>query len=155
MRTTTILFLAFTLVLTSCSKDENEPAITIQHTGEKWNITSVEYNIVDQSLTSPTIKTGTKANAGAFYFNSAKGSFDINIDNYHKEDVFGFTQSSSGISVTSINQSVSGSMVSQNVIAMSGEYNTATTMTLQGSITKQSTSGQFIMTATFQLTKQP
>jgi len=147
------LALAMVPILANCTQDDPRTRQVI-HEGEKWNITSVAYTIVDQSLTSPGFKTGTKSNAGAFYFNGTEGSFDIRIYNYHKEDYFGYTVSSSDITITNISQSVSGTRFSQDVIAMAGEYVTTATMTLEGTITKQSNSGQFVMTASFELAKE-
>lgn len=151
------LFVLCAIILSAaCSKDEpkqKEPAIN--HVGEKWNVSSVEYNMINQSLTNPgqAVKQGTATNAGAFYFDGGKGSFDITIDGVHKEDVFGYTESTTEINITSISQAVSGAAVSQNVIVLSGDRNT-TTMTVDGTVTKQSMSGQFVLTATFTLVKQ-
>lgn len=140
----------------ACSKDEpkqKEPSVN--HVGEKWNIASVEYTMINQSLTNPGqgVKQGTASNAGAFYFDGGKGSFDLTIDGVHKEDVFGYTQSTAEINMTSIGQSVNGSAISQNVISLGGDRS-ATTMTIDGTVTQQSLSGQFVLTATFNLVKQ-
>jgi len=153
MTLTACTFVALTI---SCSEDEPKKENEINHVGEKWKINSVEYNIIDQNLTNPSqaVKNGTATDAGAFYFDGAKGSFDITIDGIHKEDVFSFQQDANSINITSIAQSVSGASVSQNVIVISGEKNTSTTMSLNGTITKQSLAGQFVMTATFSLVKE-
>jgi hypothetical protein len=148
------LFLAMIVFCFACSEDEPKaPVSTISHAGDKWNISSVEYNIVDQNLSSPTIKNGTALNAGAFYFDGAKGSFDIRIDNIHKEDVFGFQLDNADVTITSIQQSVQGASISQNVIVLSDEKD-ITTMTLSGTITKQAITSQFVLTGTFVLTKE-
>lgn len=138
----------------ACSKDDPEAdKNTVNHVGEKWNISSVDYNIVDQDLTSPAIKNGTASNAGAFYFDGANGSFDIKIEDYHKEDVFGFQLNNTDVTITSIEQSVQGASISQNVIVLSGEKD-LTTMTLSGTITKQAVTSQFVLTGTFVLVKE-
>lgn len=138
----------------SCAPDEpKDPQITVNHIGERWNISSVEYNIVDQDLTSPAIKKGTETNAGAFYFDGSKGSFDIKIDDYHKEDVFGFQLNNADVTITSIEQSVQGTSISQNVIVLSGEKD-VTTMTLSGTITQQAVTSQFVLTGTFVLVRE-
>lgn len=151
-----IVCIALILLSQACSKDDDpgNNEVDINHLGEKWTISSVEYNIIDQSLTSASVKSGTQADAGAFYFDGVKGSFDIKVDKFHKEDVFGYEFNNTNVSITSITQSVSGSTISQYVTALSGDKNTATTMTLDGTITRQSLTGQFVMTGTFQLVKQ-
>jgi hypothetical protein len=144
------------IALLSCSKEKDPaPDNTIDHVGDKWNIVSVDYTMIDQNLTTPgqIADIGTVANAGAFYFNSGKGSFDITIKQTSKEDYFSYTESGTDVTITSVSQSVGGSNFSQNVIALSGEKTSTTTMTLEGSITKQSTSGQFVLTGTFMLQK--
>ena len=154
---TLVYQLALVVILFSCNKDDVKPdEINIEHVGEKWLITSVVYNIVDQNLTNPgqAVKIGTLANAGAFYFDGVKGSFDITIDDYHKEDVFSFQENSQDVTIISISQNVGVSSFSQHVIAISGEKISATTMSLQGTVTKQSTKGQFVLTGTFSLTKE-
>lgn len=151
-----IACIALCFVLVSCNKESDpEPENNINHVGDKWNIVSVEYTLIDQNLTNPgqAAKTGTATNAGAFYFSSGKGSFDITIDQTTKEDYFNFTESGSDVSITSISQNLGGTNFSQNVIALSGEKTSATTMTLEGSITQQSMTGQFSLTGTFTLQK--
>jgi hypothetical protein len=146
---------AVLLLCWACAGNDPEPDQTsITHTGEKWNITALEYNVVDQNFKNPSIKNGTTANAGAFYFDGSKGSFDFKIDDIHKEDVFGLVSGSSGITVTSIEQSVQGMSFSQNVIVLSGDKPSGSSMTLSGTITQQSLNGQFVLTGTFTLTKQ-
>lgn len=153
-----ITCLSFSVLLwTACNKDDDAPTeIKINHVGEKWQISSVTYTLVDQNLSNPgqAVKTGTLANAGAFYFDGGKGSFDITIDDVHKEDVFTFQESSGDITIISINQNVGVSSFSQHVIAISGEQTSATAMVLQGTVTKQSLTSQFVLTATFELLKQ-
>ena len=144
------------LLTISCSKDDDGPQDSgVKHVGEKWNITSVEFNIVDQKFNPPSqsFENGTEPDAGAFYFDGEKGSFDIQIEDIHKEDYFAFTDDENGVSIVGIEQSVGGSKVSQFAISLNGEKASATTMTLTGTIMKQTTSEQFVMTATFQLTK--
>jgi hypothetical protein len=147
-----MLFLGIAL---ACSEDKiKEDQINVNHVGEAWKISSVDYNIVDQSTSGQGVKIGTKADAGTFYFDGTSGSFDITIDKVHKEDVFNFTENANDITIVSISQNVGTATLSQNVIAISGDKTSATAMTLQGTITKQSLSGQFVMTATFSLVKQ-
>ena len=150
---------AICLALFSCDKKEDpEPEIVVNHVGEKWNIASVTYTLVNQDFKNPTSSfigadNGTLANAGAFYFNSPKGSFDITIKETNTQDYFSYTESGTSVTVTSIAQSIGGNEFSQYVIALSGEKTSATTMTLEGSITRQSLSGQFVLTGTFLLQK--
>jgi hypothetical protein len=149
-------FSAFILfaVMISCSEDDdNKITDKIKDVGEKWRISSAEYNIVDQTTSSMAFKTGTKEDAGGFYFDGTTGTFDILIGKWHEEDYFSFTENTGEINITSITQSA-GSNISQSVIIISGNKDTETTMTIDGTITRQSTSGQFVMTATFHLVKE-
>ena len=145
------------LVLLSCDKkDDPEPENTVNHVGEKWNIVSADYTLINQDLsTSPSVQTetGVLSNVGAFYFNSGKGSFDITIKETNKQDYFSYSESGTEINLTSISQNVGGTAFSQNVIALSGDKTSATSMTLEGSITKQSMTGQFVLSGTFVLQK--
>jgi hypothetical protein len=149
------------LLVTACSDNSakksnvvTDPDVT--HAGEQWNVTSAEYTLVDQGISSSsvnqTFKTGTKANAGAFYFDGTKGSFELDIENYHKEDVFNYSESSGNVTISSISQNVSTTNFSQNALVISGDRST-TNITLSGTITKQSTSGQFVLTVTLTLKK--
>ena len=147
-----LLLLGISVLFGACSQDENDEN-KINHVGEKWNIVSVDYSLIDQSPTNQAVKSGTLANAGAFYFDVGKGSFDITIEGYHKEDVFAFSEDASTVTITTISQSVSGSSVSQNVIALSGDKNSDTARTLDGTVTKQTSTSQFILTATYALEK--
>lgn len=151
-----VLFLAVSLFFVqACSEDDpKEQESTINHVGTPWKVSTVEYNLIDQSMTSQIIKSGTASDAGTFYFDGAKGSFDIKIEGSRKEDVFSYQEDASDVTITSISQNVGGSALSQNVIALNGDKLSATTMTLQGSITKQSLTGQYVLTATFSLVKQ-
>lgn len=139
----------------SCSKDDPAPGSKLNHVGDKWIITSVDYTIVDQNLSNPSqwFKNGTATNAGAFYFNGSEGSFDIVIDKNHQEDYFGFTQDGSEISIVTIDQNLSGTKVSQSIIAISGEAE-ATSMTLSGTFTRQNLAQQYVFTGSFVLTKE-
>lgn len=149
--------LAFlSLFVVSCSKDE-DPVSKINHKGEKWIITSVEYNLIDQRITNPAqwYKSGTEENAGAFYFDGSQGTFDISIPGYRLEDYFNFELNGTSISMTSVEQQVGGAAVSQNVISIGGEKDTEVTMQIDGTITEQSTTtGQFVFTGSFVLTKE-
>lgn len=149
-------FICLSLFLSACSGDDDaEPAAKLNHVGEKWTISSVEYTIVDQSLSNPAlwVKSGTASNAGAFYFNGTEGSFDIIIDKKHYEDYFSYTEDETGITIISVDQSVSSSQFSQNVISISGDTD-GTTMTLSGSFVNQNMAQQFSFTGSFVLTKQ-
>lgn len=146
--------LALSAAMISCSDDEEEarkgdPDVT--HEGTKWNIASVDYMLVDQNLSGgaagQTYKTGTKENAGTFYFveGSDKGSFEMNIEGYNKEDLFNYSSDDAGsVSIFDIQQSV-GVSTNQNVIIINGT-SSATEMVLDGSIVKQSTTSQFFLT---------
>lgn len=161
MKTPSLILSAFalSLILLSCNKESDpEPEAKINHTGEKWNIVSADYTLINQDLSNPTSssvqnESGVLTNVGAFYFDSGKGSFDITIKQTSKEDYFSYTESGSQVSITSVSQNVGGTAFSQNVIALSGEKSSATSMTLEGSITKQSLTGQFVLSGTFVLQK--
>jgi len=148
-----MLFLAViaSAVLVSCSEDDEkklkgDPDIT--HTGEKWTITSINYTLIDQSTSGgvgQTFKTGSEG-TGAFYFvdGQAKGSFEMRIADYNKEDFFNYTIDGESVTIITIDQSV-GTTTNQNVIAVSAST-TATERSLSGTIIKQSTqSGQFLL----------
>src|SRR5688572_7884230 len=102
--------IAVMAVAVSCSDDEpkvkGDPDVA--HEGEKWTITSVEYLLIDQSTSTPTMKSDTKANAGSFYFlpSGTSGSFEMNIEGYNKEDKFGCTMDDTSVSIVSIEQGV-------------------------------------------------
>jgi hypothetical protein len=148
-----LMLLAAVCALVACS-DDDEKDSGINHVGEQWKITSVEYQLINQSTKSQVNESGTATDAGFFYFDGTKGSFDLTIEGIHKEDVFNYSENAPSVSVSTISQSASGSSISQNVITMSGEKTSATSMMLDGSITKQTTSSQFILTANFTLVKQ-
>ena len=145
------------VLATSCSKDDDpknqDP--NVNHVGAQWNITSSTYTIVDQKFNPPkqTVKNGTSSNVGEFYFDSANGSFEFDIEGIHKEDIFSFTENGTDVSIINIAQNVGSSTFSQYTIVLSGEKTSATTMTLTGNISRQSGTSQFLMTATFELTK--
>lgn len=144
--------LALSAAMISCSDDEEarkgDPDLT--HEGTKWNVASVDYLLIDQSLSGSgagqTYKSGTKENAGTFYFveGSEKGSFEMNIEGYNKEDVFSYSNDAGSVSIFDIQQTV-GVTTNQNIVVINGS-STDTEMLLEGSITKQSTAGQFILT---------
>jgi len=141
----------FAAVLVSCSDDDEKKAKgdpDLTHEGVQWNIESAEYTLIDQSMSGSigqTFKTGTKANAGTFYFvdGGEKGSFEMNIEGYNKEDAFAYSNEQGDISIIAIDQQV-GVKTNQNVIALTGS-STETEITLSGTITKQSTTGQFVL----------
>jgi len=159
MKSKKLLFLFMLLAsagIFSCSEDEVKVKgdADLTHEGVKWNIASVEYMLIDQTTTSQTVKSGTKADAGSFYFVEAgeKGSFEMNVEGYNKEDVFNYSIDVNGdVSIIDIEQNV-GVTTNQNILVISGA-STATTMTLDGTITKQSTSDQFVLTVTMTLEK--
>ena len=150
--------LILSLIIISCSKDEEEKVVNrLNHVGDEWKIASVEYYIIEQSMTGQSFKQGTAENAGAFYFNGTQGTFNILVDKWHEEDYFTFSEDQGDVQITSIEQSVGGSNVSQSVISIQGVKSSTTTMTVSGSIIRQSTGGsfgQFVMEATFTLVKQ-
>jgi hypothetical protein len=156
MHLSSLLVLALSMFLIGCNKEEDpKPENTIDHVGEKWNIVSVEYSLIDQNLTNPSqvVQTGTATNAGAFYFNSGKGSFDITINSTNKQDYFNYSETASAVTVTSVSQNLGGTNFSQSVINLSGEKTSATTMTLEGTIIQQLMTGQYSLTGTFMLVK--
>lgn len=155
-----MLFFCLALVsagIFSCSEDDEVKRKgdgDVTHEGAKWNIASVEYMLIDQSTTGQTFKNGTKENAGAFYFvdGGTKGSFEMTVEGYNKEDVFNYTIDNGSVSILDVEQSV-GVSTNQNILVINGEA-TETSMSLEGTITKQSTTGQFVLTVTLSLVKQ-
>lgn len=150
------------LAVISCSDDKEAKRkgdADITHVGAKWNIASVsEYSLTDVGMTSVTSKTGSASNAGSFYFveGERKGSFEMTIEGYNKEDFFNFESSNGSINIVNVDQSV-GATTNQNVLAISGEYVSDTEISLtQVSIIKQSSAtGVFTLTATtMKLVKQ-
>ena len=109
--------------------------------------------LIDQSTSGQTIKNDTKANAGSFYFvpGGEKGSFEMSVEGYNKEDVFNYNIDQGSVSIVDIEQNA-GTTTNQNVLVLSGDA-TDNEMTLDGTITKQSTSGQFVLTVTISLVK--
>lgn len=140
----------------SCSKDDEvkrKGDADLPHEGTKWNITSVEsYTLSDVGMTGVINKTGSVSNAGAFYFvdGDSKGSFEMTIEGYNKEDVFSYSKNDNGqITIISVTQSV-GVTTNQNVIEVSGQQTSDTEMTLTTFvITKESSAaGIFTLVAT-------
>lgn len=156
-RLSCLLVLIFPLIL-SCSEDDEvkrKGDADLVHEGEKWNISSVQYTLIDQSTSGQMYKTGTKANVGTFYFvpSESRGSFEMEIEGYNKEDLFSYTVDANGnLSILHLEQSV-GETTNQNVLAIDGST-TASEMSLDGSIIKQSTTGQFMLTVTMTLLKE-
>jgi len=147
------------VALLSCSEDEEKRKGDgdVTHTGEKWNVATIEYLLIDQSTSGTigqTFANDTKANAGSFYFSTDanKGSFEISVEGYNKEDTFSYTRDGDNISIITVEQGV-GAGINQNVIAISGTA-TETQMNLQGTILKQSNGGQFSMTVEILLEKE-
>ena len=153
MKSKMLFFVAIiaSALLVSCSEDDEktlkgDPDIT--HEGEKWTITSINYTLIDQNTfggVGQTFKTGSEG-TGAFYFvdGQPKGSFEMRIADYNKEDFFNYTIDGESITIITVDQSV-GTTTNQNVIAVSGSTS-ETERSLSGTIIKQSTqSGQFIL----------
>lgn len=140
----------------SCSKDDEVKKKgdgDLPHEGTKWNITSVDsYTLSDVGMTGVISKSGSASNAGAFYFvdGESRGSFEMTIEGYNKEDVFDYDiDDNGGISIVSITQSV-GVTTNQNLIEVSGQKTSDTEMTLTTFvITKESSAtGVFSLVAT-------
>lgn len=148
----------FAAVLVSCSDDEKkvkgDPDLT--HEGVQWTIQSSDYTLIDQNTSGgigQTFKTGTSAK-GTFYFvdGGEKGSFEMSVEGYNKEDLFGYTIDGEDVSIFAIDQQV-GVQTNQNVIALTGSK-TDTEMTISGAITKQTTTGQFVLEIELTLKKK-
>jgi uncharacterized protein YprB with RNaseH-like and TPR domain len=145
-----VLVVLFSTLAVSCSKDEEarKGDADLTHEGVKWNIASIEYTLIDQNTSGgmgQTFKSGTKENAGSFYFvdGGEKGSFEFNVEGYNKEDAFNYTIDNEEVSIIDIEQTA-GVKTNQNVIVLTGSASEAE-MTLSGTLVKQSTSGQFMM----------
>jgi len=140
----------------SCSEDEEKKRkgdADLTHEGDKWTITASDYMLIDQSTSVPTIKSGTNA-TGTFYLvpGGTKGSFEMDVAGYNKEDVFSYViQEDGSVSITAIAQSV-GTTTNQNVVAFTGDKTSDTEITLSGTVTKQTVGGgaveQFALTMT-------
>ena len=166
MKSKLVFFFAVMLsaTLLSCSDDDEKKAKgdpDLTHTGEQWTISSATYMLIDQGTSGAigqSFKSGTKQNAGTFYFvdgvdTGNKGSFEMTIEGYNKEDAFSFTFDNGDISVVDVEQSA-GTQTNQNVLVLNGTRTSDTEMTLDGSIVKQSTTGQFLMEVEMVLTKK-
>ena len=150
--------------LASCS-DGNEVKrkgdADVPHEGTKWNIVSVDnYTLSDVSTTGVVSKAGSLTNAGAFYFvdGDTKGSFEMTIEGYNKEDLFTYTlnPNDGSINIVNIDQNI-GVTTNQNVLVLSGTKTSDTEMTLDNvSILKESSAtGIFTLVATsIKLVKQ-
>jgi hypothetical protein len=153
---------ALSATVLSCSDDDEvkrKGDADITHEGAKWTITSSDYTLLDQSTTVPVIKYGTDA-TGTFYLveGGTKGSFEMDVAGYNKEDAFTYSIDQAGsVSIMAIEQSA-GTTTNQNILALSGDKTSDTEITLDGTITKQTTSGgavsQFVLTISVTLTKQ-
>lgn len=149
---------ALSAAVLSCSDDsetKRKGDADITHEGDKWTITSSDYMLIDQSTSGQTMKNGTNA-TGTFYFvaGGTKGSFEMDVAGYNKEDAFTYSIDDTGsLSVFAVDQNV-GTTVNQNVLALSGEQTSETEMSVSGTITKQSTTGQFVLTISVTLQKQ-
>lgn len=162
MKTHLSFFIIIVLMATllSCSDDEEkvkgDPDLT--HEGVKWNIQSAEYTLIDQNTSGSgigqTYKSGTKANAGTFYFveGEGRGSFEMDIEGYNKEDAFSYSNNNGAFSIVEIDQNV-GIQTNQNVLWFDGT-STTTEIAIDGEIIKQSTSGNFVLTVSLTLVKQ-
>jgi len=150
------LMVLFSAGVISCSNDnevkkKGDP--DIKHEGVKWNISSIDnYSLSDISTSGIISKTGSKANAGSFYFieGQNKGSFEMDIEGYNKEDFFNFTKDQNGnIEIINIEQAV-GATTNQNILIISGNQSSDTEIVLDAvSIMKESsTTGIFTLTAT-------
>ena len=151
-----MVILSATIV--SCSDDDEvkkKGDADIAHEGEKWTVTSSEYMLIDQSTSGQTMKSGSSA-TGSFYFvnGGTKGSFEMAVEGYNKEDAFNYTiNAENEVSIVDVEQSV-GTTTNQNVLVLSGERTSDTEMSLDGTITKQSTTGQFVLTISVTLVKE-
>jgi hypothetical protein len=149
---------AFAAITFSCSDDKETKRkgdADLVHEGAKWTITASDYMLIDQSTSGQVFKNGTNA-TGTFYLvdGGTKGSFEMDVAGYNKEDAFTYSIDQAGsVSIMDVEQSV-GTTTNQNILVLSGEKTSETSMTLDGTITKQSTSGQFVLTISVTLTKQ-
>ena len=158
MKSRLLLFFAVIMsaTLISCSDDEvkmkGDPDIT--HEGAKWDITAINYTLIDQSTSGQTFKSGSNG-TGAFYFVDGEtvGSFEMTMEGYNKEDFFNYTVDGESLTVVAVEQSA-GTNTYQNVFALSGTVVSETERTLTGVITKQSTTGQFVLEFDVELQKE-
>jgi hypothetical protein len=150
-----VLGVLLVLVLFSCKKDNEPQPSRLNHVGERWIISTVDYNIVDQGFSDPTqwVQNGTAQNAGYFYFNGSEGSYDIVINGKRREDYFGVMIDGASITILQIDQSISPSRFSQDIITFSGEKS-SNSMTLSGTITSQKVVSQYVFTGDLVLTKE-
>lgn len=149
---------AFAAITFSCSDDKETKRkgdADLVHEGAKWTITASDYMLIDQSTSGQVFKNGTNA-TGTFYMvdGGTKGSFEMDVAGYNKEEAFTYSIDQAGsVSIMDVEQSV-GTTTNQNILVLSGEKTSETSMTLDGTITKQSTGGQFVLTISVTLTKE-
>lgn len=148
------LILLIPAVMVSCSDDKEVKLKgdgNIAHEGEKWNIVSVgEYALTNVGMSGVESKEGSASGVGSFYFvDNTKGSFEMKIEGYNKEDIFNYTiDDNGGILSTEVSQSV-GLKTNQNVVVLSGNKTSETEITFDNiSIVKESTSGVFTLVLT-------
>lgn len=145
------------LLIQSCKDEElsRNGDADLVHIGEEWEISSVSYVLIDQSVSgaiNQIFKIGQKENVGSFYFmeDEFAGSFEMNIEGYNKEDVFHYSLQDDNISVFDSE----GVKTSINILLLTGRVVSETQRTLTGTITRQGGNGQFILEVDMVLEKR-
>jgi hypothetical protein len=155
-----LLFCAVLFISLSCSKDKAMER-HIQKKDGVWNIDLVSWTIVEQSSSGQTVWSGSDANAGTFTFeNDGSGKYFYTVDDtITRAGTFSWTVDDEKASLISATQSINYTTfaVTQKAVAYTGTQDSKTKLTLEGSETDQSSSGnitQFVITATFTMTKK-
>jgi len=156
----TLLLCAALLISSSCSKDKSMEK-QIQKNDGQWNIDLVTWQIVQQSSSGQSIRSGSDANAGTFTFEKGgSGKFSYTIeDTIKRTGTFEWTVDDEKVSIVSVTQSINYSTfaVTQKAVAYTGTQPSKAKLTVEGSETDQNSSGgisQFVLTATFNMTRK-
>lgn len=115
--------------------------------GGTWNIDNITWSKVENGGPVQNVGTGTETNAGTFTFNKdGTGSYSYKLDGQQKSGTFTWSNGTSVISAT-----VQSGSISQQVIVYTILSQSRTKFEIQGSEVINSTSGQYVMNATFNL----
>lgn len=147
------------LVLFSCSKEKQLEKTLYKKEGS-WNVKSAEWNQVSQSSTTgQSVVTGTSTDAGTFTFDEGgNGTYSFVLGTKTYSESFTWSVSGETFSITKITQAIDffTGDITQIVISFSGSQIDKNTIEMDGSDTRQYTSGditQTVMTGSFTLTR--
>jgi len=147
------------LFFVSCSKEKQLEKTLYKKEGN-WNVKSADWSQVLQSSTSgQSVITGSSTDAGTFSFDEdGGGSYDFTLGTETYSESFSWSVSEETFSITKISQSIDffTGDITQIVISFSGTQVNKTTIEMDGSDTRQYTSGditQSVMAGSFILSK--